>query len=115
MCQTTSNLTFPSHLFMTIVTIMLSLYTMSLYTEPMEQSFKQEFYGIVSHTSEPSTSRRSSFKPASQELQPQIKSKHRPKPLPRALWKHYDSVESDNDEVENDNENDNADDNAQNI
>ena len=35
-----------------------------------------------SHTSYPSTSRRRSFKPVSQELQLYMRSKHRPNPLP---------------------------------
>ena len=37
---------------------------------------------IPSHTSDPSTSRRRLFKPVSQELQPYIRRKHRPNPLP---------------------------------
>ena len=45
------------------------------------QASKHEFNGIVSHTSEPSTSSRRSFKTFSQELQPYIKSKYRPNPL----------------------------------
>ena len=45
------------------------------------QVSKHVFNGIVLHTSEPSTSRRRSFKVASQELQPYIKTKHRPNPL----------------------------------
>ena len=46
------------------------------------QASKHVFNGIVSHTSEPSTSRPCSFKVVLQELQPYIKTKHRPNPLP---------------------------------
>ena len=46
------------------------------------QASKYKFNGIVSRTFEPSTSKRHLFKPALQEFQPYIKSKHRPDPLP---------------------------------
>ena len=73
--QKTSNLTCSSHSFMTIATIHGT-------NGIVIQASKHEFHGIVSHFSEPSSSRRHSFKPVSQELQPYIKSKYRPNPFP---------------------------------
>ena len=76
MCQTTSNLACLKHSFMIIMITMLSLYNVTLQgTNGIAiEATKREFNGIVSHTSEPSTSSRRSFKPVSQELQPYIKS-----------------------------------------